>query len=72
MVSHASDGGYKCGHHMARSARVEHCTQGSGSCSIDGESMGMIDVFGDGVPYDVCLSLLCEVKTRFELSASHS
>jgi hypothetical protein len=39
----------------------------------NGESMGMVDVCGDGVPlHVVCLGLPCKAKTRFELSASRS
>jgi hypothetical protein len=37
--------------------------QGSGPCSVDGESMGTIDVCGDRVPlHVVCLGLPCKVK----------
>jgi hypothetical protein len=47
--------------------------QGSGARSVDGESMGMVDVCGDRVPlHVVCLGLPCKVKTRFESSASRS
>jgi hypothetical protein len=42
-------------------------------CSVDGESMGTVDVCGDGVPHHVvCLGLPCKVETRFESSASRS
>jgi hypothetical protein len=41
--------------------------------SVARESMGTVDVCGDGVPrHVVCLGLPCKVKTRFESSASHS
>jgi hypothetical protein len=47
--------------------------QGREPCSVARESMGTVDVCGDGVPWHVmCLGLPCKVKTRFELSASHS
>jgi hypothetical protein len=37
------------------------------------ESMGTVDMCGDGVPgHVVCLGLPCKVKTQFESSASHS
>jgi hypothetical protein len=39
----------------------------------NGESMGTVDVCGDGVPlHVVCLGLPCKVKTRFESPASRS
>jgi hypothetical protein len=45
--------------------------QGSEPLSVDRESMGTVDVCGDGVPrHVVCLGLPWKVKTRFESSAS--
>jgi hypothetical protein len=45
----------------------------SGPYSAARESMGKVDVCGDGVLlYVVCLGLPCKVKTRFESSASRS
>jgi hypothetical protein len=47
--------------------------QGGEPWSVDGESMGTVDVCGDGVPrHVVCLDLPCKDKTRFESSASRS
>jgi hypothetical protein len=47
--------------------------QGGEPLSIARESMGTVDVCGDGVPrHVVCLGLPCKVKTRFESSASRS
>jgi hypothetical protein len=47
--------------------------QGGEHLSADGESMGTVDVCGDGVPrHVVCLGLPCKDKTRFESSASRS
>jgi hypothetical protein len=47
--------------------------QGSERQSVDGESMGTVDVCEDGVPlHVVCLCLPCKVKTRFESSPSRS
>jgi hypothetical protein len=47
--------------------------QGREPCFVARESMGMVDVCGDGVPHHVvCLGLPCKVKTRFESSASRS
>jgi hypothetical protein len=41
--------------------------------AANGESMGTVDVCGDGVPlHVVCLVLPCKVKTQFESSASRS
>ncbi len=38
--------------------------QGGEPLSVDGESMGTVDVCGDGVPrHVVCLGLPCKVKT---------
>jgi hypothetical protein len=72
-VSHSGYGGYKGSHYMMESVVVGHCIQGSERRSIDGESMGMVDVCGNGVPlHVVCLDLRCKVKTRFELPASCS
>jgi hypothetical protein len=43
---------------------VKHLCQGSGPCSVARESMGTVDVCGDGVPlHVVCLGLPCKVKT---------
>jgi hypothetical protein len=47
--------------------------QGREPCSVARESMGTIDVCGDGVPlHVVCLGLPFKVKTPFESSASRS
>jgi hypothetical protein len=47
--------------------------QGDEPLSVARESMGTVDVCGDGVPcHVVCLGLPCEVKNRFESSASRS
>jgi hypothetical protein len=41
--------------------------------AANGESMGTVDVCGDGVPrHVVCLGLPCKDKTQFESSASRS
>jgi hypothetical protein len=47
--------------------------QGREPCPIVGESMGTVDVWGDGVPlHVVCLGLPYKVKIRFESFASRS
>jgi hypothetical protein len=54
-------------------ATVGHYIQGSERRSIAWESMGTIDVCGNGVPlHVVCLDLPCKVKNRFDSSTSHS
>jgi hypothetical protein len=66
-VSHASYGGYKCG----------HCTAAAGVSGAlyakavsPGHERG---IDGDRMPlHVVCLGLPCKVKTRFESSASRS
>jgi hypothetical protein len=51
-VSHASYGGYKCG----------HCTAAAG------ESMGTVDMCGVGVPWHVvCLGLPCKDKNSIRI-----
>jgi hypothetical protein len=72
-VSHASYGGYKCGHCTA-AARVSGALYAKAvSPGRNRESMGTVDMCGDGVPlHVVCLGLPCKVKTRFESSASRS
>jgi hypothetical protein len=47
LGSHFGYGGYKCGHCTA-TARVSGAlyAKGGGTCSVDEESMGMIDVGG--------------------------
>jgi hypothetical protein len=71
-VSHASYGGYKCGRCTAAAGdNWSIVRQGRELCSVASESMGTIDMCGDGVPlHVVCLGLPCKVKTRFELSPS--
>ena len=69
---HASYGGYKCGRCTAAAGdNWGIVRQGREPCSVASESMGTIDMCGDGVPLHVaCLGLPCKVKTRFELSSS--
>jgi hypothetical protein len=56
-----------------QSGSVGHCTPRREPLSVDRESMGMVDVCGDGVPrHVVCLDLPCKAKTRFESSTSRS
>jgi hypothetical protein len=61
-------GGYKCGHCTATVRDSWSIVrQGREPCSVDGESMGTVDVCGDGVPrHVVCFGLPCKVKTGFE------
>jgi hypothetical protein len=67
-------GGYKCGRCTAAAGNSWSIVrQGREPCSVDGESMGSVDVCGDGLPHHVvCLGLPCKVKTRFKSSASRS
>jgi hypothetical protein len=52
---------------------VGHCVPRRWVLAANGESMGTIDMCGDGVPlYVVCLGLPCNVKTQFESFASRS
>ena len=62
-VSHASYGGYKCGHCTTASrGQWGIVRQGGEPLSVARESMGMVDVCGDGVPrHVVCLGLPCKV-----------
>jgi hypothetical protein len=67
-------GGYMCDHCTAAARdnwSIVH--QGYEPCSVARESMGTVDVCGDGVPrHVVCLGLPCKVETRFKLSTSRS
>jgi hypothetical protein len=67
-------GGYKCDRCTAAPRdNWSIVRQGRELCSVDRESMGTVDVCGDGVPRRVvCLGLPCKVKTRFKSSASRS
>jgi hypothetical protein len=67
-------GGYKCGHYTAAAGdNWSIVRQGREPYSVARESMGTVDMGGDGVPlHVVCLGLPCKVKTRFESSASRS
>jgi hypothetical protein len=72
-VSHASYGGYKCGHCTAAAGVSGALYAKAVSLGRERESMGTVDVCRDGVPlHVVCLVLPCKVKTRFELSASRN
>jgi hypothetical protein len=63
--------GYKGSHCTTATGVVGHCIQCSELQSVDGESMGTIDMCGDKVPlHVVCLDLPCKVKTRFESSTA--
>jgi hypothetical protein len=54
--SHASYGGYKCGRCTAAAGdNWSIVRQGREPCSIARESMGTIDVCGDGVSYMSCV-----------------
>jgi hypothetical protein len=60
-VSHASYGGYKCGHCTA-AAGVSGALYAKAILAANGESMGTIDMCGDKVPlHVVCLGLPCKV-----------
>jgi hypothetical protein len=61
-VSHASYGGYKCGHSTA-ATEVSGALYAKAVCpGREWESMGTVDVCGDGVPLIVmCLGLPCKV-----------
>jgi hypothetical protein len=67
-------GGYKCGCCTAVAGdNWSIVRQGREPCSVDEESMGTVDMCGDGVPRHVmCLGLPCKVETRFKSSASRS
>jgi hypothetical protein len=72
-VSHASYGGYKCGHCMAAAgvsgALYAKAVSPGRKWGIDGDGWHV----WDGVPWHVvCLGLPCKDKTRFESSASLS
>ena len=56
-------GGYKCDHcTTAAEDNWSIVRQGYEPCSVDGESMETVDVYGDGVPrHVVCLGLPCTV-----------
>jgi hypothetical protein len=75
MESPISDySGYKSGSCTAAAGdNWSIIRQGREPCSVARESMGTVDVCGDGVPLHVmCLGLPCKVKTQFESSASCS
>jgi hypothetical protein len=67
-------GGYKCGRcTVAAGDNWSIVRQGRESYFVTRESMGTVEMGGDGVPlHVVCLCLPCKVKTRFESSASRS
>jgi hypothetical protein len=61
-VSHASYGGYKCGHCTAAAGVSGALYAKTVSPSCEQESMGTVDMCGDGVHLHVgCLGLPCKV-----------
>jgi hypothetical protein len=62
-------GGYKCGCCTAAAGdNWSIARQGREPCSVARESMGKVDVCGDGVPrHVVCLRLPCKVKNSIRI-----
>jgi hypothetical protein len=68
MVSHSGYGGYKCGHCTTAVGVSEALYAKAVSPSAGGESMGTVDVCGDGVPRHVmCLGLPCKDKNSIRI-----
>jgi hypothetical protein len=68
-VSHASYGGYKCGHYMAAAGVSGALYAKAVRPSRERESMGTVDVCGDGVHWHVvCFGLPCKV---LKLDSNH-